>query len=95
MQSGDACKLILQQKDLQIKKYGVEKVIMDSIIQEQFSIIKNDSEIRKGYVNLLATEKKKFSDLNDTYRSFKVKDRVKMGIAATIIVGLLYAFTAK
>lgn len=68
---------------------------MDSIIVEQDSVIKNDSAVRYAYINLLNVANAQTQEYKERYKIAKFNDKIKVGIGATIIVALLYAFITK
>ncbi len=95
VQNGDACKLLLSDRNTEIGLLNKHIDFADSLIENQEKTIKNDSVVRVSYVNLLGVANANTQEFKERFHVVKTNDRIKMGVGGALIVGLIYALITK
>ncbi len=93
--NGDFCAKQLANRNNEIILLSKEMLLKDNVIEDQAKIIKNDSVIKLANINLLNDANARTDEYKIRYRVIKINDRIKMGVGATVIVGLIYGWVTK
>ena len=92
---GDECREQVRLLNAKIEVMNRILNLKDSVIGEQLFQIRKYQDIVQLDSSKSAVQDKEIADYKKKYRRLKVRDRMKMGLAATVILGLLYIVSIK